>query len=77
VRWVTTKEEHAKNTQHVVAQYFMAQRIKPAQEDYVKRLTSAHAVMTAAMVCKQTTDTKNADALKQAILDFHKVYEGK
>ena len=77
VRWVTTKETHATNTQHVIAQYFMTQRIKPSQEDYVKRLTTAHAVMTAAMVCKQTTDTKNADALKEAILAFHKVYEPK
>lgn len=77
VRWVTTKETHATNTQHVIAQYFMTQRIKPSQEDYVKRLTTAHAVMTAAMVCKQTTDTKNADALKDAIVAFHKVYEGK
>jgi nickel superoxide dismutase len=76
VRWVNTKEEHAKETQHVIAQYFMAQRIKPTQADYVKRLTTAHAVMTAAMKCKQTTDPANADALKAAIMAFHKAYAG-
>ena len=77
VRWINTKEEHAKETQHTIAQYFMAQRIKPSQEDYVKRLTTAHAVMTAAMKCKQTTDVAQADALKEAILAFHKAYAGK
>jgi len=77
IRWVDTKETHATNTQHLIAQYFMTQRIKRAQADYVKRLTSAHAVMIAAMVCKQTTDPKNAEALKDAILAFHKVYEPK
>ncbi len=77
IRWVNTKEDHAKHTQHTIAQYFMAQRIKTSQENYVERLTTAHAVMTAAMKCKQTTDTANADALKKAILAFHEAYAGK
>lgn len=76
-RWVSTKETHATNTQHIIAQYFMTQRIKPTQADYVKRLTTAHAVMTAAMKCKQTTDEQNADALEEAILAFRKVYTAK
>ncbi len=76
VRWVNTKETHATNTQHIIAQYFMTQRIKTSQSDYVQRLTTAHAVMTAAMKCKQSVDTKNADALKAAIIAFHKVYAG-
>lgn len=75
VRWVKTKEEHATNTQHIIAQYFMTQRLKPSQATYVARLTSAHAVMTAAMKCKQTTDTANAAALKAAIVKFHGIYE--
>jgi nickel superoxide dismutase len=77
VRWVTTKESHATNTQHIIAQYFMTQRIKPDQEDYVKKLTTAHAVMQAAMKCKQNADPKTAEALKKAILDFYRAYEGK
>ncbi|MDA1194525.1 MAG: superoxide dismutase [Ni] [Planctomycetota bacterium] len=75
VRWVTTKEEHAKNTQHVIAQYFMAQRIKPEQSDYVARLTAAHAIITQAMKCKQSADPAEADKLKAAIIHFHGVYE--
>ena len=34
VRWVNTKETHATNTQHIIAQYFMTQRIKPDTEGY-------------------------------------------
>jgi nickel superoxide dismutase len=77
VRWVNTKESHAEKTQHTIAQYFMAQRIKPEDEKYAERLASAHAVIRAAMKCKQSVTDADADALKQTILDFHKIYEGK
>ena len=75
VRWINTKEDHAKHIQHTIAQYFMAQRIKTSQADYVDRLKSSHAVMQAAMKAKQTVDVAQADALKASILAFHKVYE--
>ena len=77
VRWVNTKEEHATKTQHIIAQYFMSQRLKPTMENYVPKLVAAHAVMRAAMKCKQTTEAKDAAALKEAILAFHKAYAGK
>ena len=76
-RWVANKESHATRIQHTIAQYFMTQRIKPGKDKYVEKLTAAHAVMIAAMKCKQTVDTANADALRASILAFHKVYEGK
>ena len=77
VRWVNTKETHATNTQHIIAQYFMTQRIKPDTEGYTKKLTAAHAVMQAAMKCKQNADPATADALKAAIHNFYRAYEGK
>ena len=77
VRWVTTKEMHATKIQEAIAQYFMTQRIKPVDPKYVEKLTAAHAVMLAAMKCKQTVDPKNGEALKAAILDFRKKYEAK
>ena len=77
VRWVTTKEAHATNTQHIIAQYFMTQRIKPGSDGYTKKLTAAHAVMVAAMKTKQSADPKTAETLKKAILDFYRAYEGK
>ena len=77
VRWVMTKESHATSTQKVIAQYFMTQRIKAKDPQYVDKLTKAHAVMVAAMKAKQKTDDATADALRAAILSFHKAYEAK
>lgn len=77
VRWVTTKEAHATNTQHVIAQYFMTQRIKPDSEGYAKKLAAAHAVMVAAMKTKQNADPATAEALRSAIFDLYRAYEGK
>ncbi|MGI9516202.1 MAG: superoxide dismutase [Ni] [Pirellulaceae bacterium] len=77
MRWVTTKEDHATNTQHIVAQYFLTQRIKPDNERYVDQLKAAHAVMVAAMKCKQSADPATAEALKNAIFDLYRAYEGK
>ena len=77
VRWVSTKEDHATKTQHVIAQYFMTQRIKPDADGYEKKLAAAHAVMVAAMKCKQAADPATAEALKKAIYDFYRAYEGK
>ncbi len=77
MRWVTTKDEHATNTQHIVAQYFLTQRIKPDNERYVEQLKAAHAVMVSAMKCKQDADPATAEVLKNAIYDLYRAYEGK
>ena len=76
-RWVTTKENHATNTQHIVAQYFLTQRIKPDHKDYTSQLATAHKVMVAAMKCKQDADPATAETLKKSILDLYRAYEGK
>lgn len=76
IRWVTTKDTHATDTQHIIAQYFMTQRIKSDDAQYVAKLTSAHAVMVAAMKCKQDANPATAEALKQAIYKFYTAYTG-
>ena len=76
-RWVQTKENHATNTQHIVAQYFLTQRIKAGKENYDKQLAAAHAVMVNAMKCKQDANPETAKALKKAIYDLYRAYEGK
>lgn len=76
-RWVATKEDHATNTQHIVAQYFLTQRIKPENKEYTNQLITAHKVMVAAMKCKQDADPATADSLKNAIYDLYRAYEGK
>jgi len=75
-RWVATKESHATKTQHVIAQYFMTQKIKPDAEHYVEKLTAAHSVLVAAMKCKQSADPAMAEALKVAITKFEVAYVG-
>jgi nickel superoxide dismutase len=76
-RWVTTKEDHATDTQHIIAQYFMTQRIKSDDPKYTEKLTAAHAVMVGAMKCKQDANPETAAALRQAILTFYTAYTGK
>lgn len=78
-RWITTKEDHCAHIQETIASYFMAQRIKPGddQEAYVKTLTAAHAVMQAAMKAKQDPSAEVAETLKSSILEFYQAYTGK
>ena len=76
-RWVSTKENHASHTQEIIAQYFLAQRIKSDNKEYVGQLSTAHRVIVAAMKCKQDSDPATAEALKKAILDLYRAYEGK
>ncbi len=73
-RWVTTKETHATNTQHVIAQYFMTQKIKADDAHYTEKLTAAHGVLVAAMQCKQSADPATAVGLESAIKAFQAAY---
>ena len=77
VRWVTTKEAHASNVQKVMADYFLAQRIKADKENYTDQLKAAHAVIVAAMKCKQSSDPATAEALKTAVFGLYEAYTGK
>lgn len=76
-RWVAAKEDHATKIQNTIAAYFMAQRIKADNKNYVKQLTAAHAVMVAAMKCKQSADPATAEMLEKKIFDLYRAYEGK
>ena len=77
VRWATTKEDHATKIQRTIADYFMAQRIKPDSENYTKQITAAHKVIITAMKAKQSADPATAKALETAIFDLYRAYEGK
>jgi len=83
VRWVTNKEEHANELQHVVTQYFLTQRIKPAdpssKEDYAKyrkHLELLHKMLVSAMKAKQTTDLAHVAALRALADEFRASYLG-
>ena len=76
-RWINTKEDHATKIQRTIADYFLTQRIKESNNDYSNQLITSHKVMVAAMKCKQDAKPETAEALKKAILDLYRAYEGK
>ncbi len=84
VRWVQNKENHADELQHIATQYFMTQRIKPADKEdteaytiYIKKLTLLHRMVVYAMKSKQTTDLANVEKLRSLLAEFKGEYFGK
>jgi nickel superoxide dismutase len=74
VRWVMTKEAHAEKIIRTISDYFLAQKIAPAPAKdrkahaaYVEKLTKHHAVMVAAMKCKQSAALDAVKALTKAL----------
>lgn len=83
VRWVHNKDEHADEISHIIAYYFMAQRLKlPAKSDvkayneYVKKLTLLHEMLVYTMKAKQTTDLANVEKLRSLLAKFRDAYFG-
>jgi nickel superoxide dismutase len=80
-RWIATKEDHASDIITVVAEYFLAQRVKPVEagtegyDAYLRSLADHHAVMVAAMKAKQQCDLATAGGLDQAIDTLAKHYQ--
>jgi len=81
VRWVTNKEHHAGLIQECVSQYFMTQRLKPAdaanpaeQNKYLKELTLLHEMLIYAMKAKQTTDRAHVEKLRSLLQAFKTSY---
>lgn len=83
VRWIMNKEDHADQLSEIVTQYFLKQRISPAEksnaeayEAYVEQLTLLHKMMVTSMKCKQTTDLEHAAALREQLAAFKAAYPG-
>jgi len=81
VRWVDNKERHAIALQDIAWQYFLTQRIKPADRNdrreyarYLEKLEVLHLILVHAMRAKQTTDLGEVDALRALIRDFDRLY---
>lgn len=75
-RWVTNKEEHAAHIIEVVAEYFLAQRVKAGKDKaaYLSSLADHHAVIVAAMKTKQSADAATVKELDDAIAALAKHY---
>ena len=74
VRWVMNKENHAQNVISSISDYFLTQRVKAKQKDYVERLKKHHAVIVAAMKVKQNADMEYVDALEASIKELLPYY---
>ena len=81
VRWVKNKETHADQIREIVAQYFLAQRIKaPSNEDpagrkaYIEKLALLHQMIVSAMKCKQTTDPAHVKKSRELLQAFKALY---
>lgn len=84
VRWINNKEKHANELQEIVYQYFMNQRIKPADvsdkiiyQRYIDQISLAHQLLVFAMKAKQSTDLANVEKLHSLVDDFEKAYFNK
>ena len=74
VRWVVNKETHAQNIISTISDYFLTQRVKSEEKDYVEQLKKHHAVIVAAMQVKQNADMKYVDALEVSINELLPYY---
>ncbi len=77
VRWTTNKEAHATRIQNAVADYFLAQRIKPNDKQDFEKLKVLHNIMVNAMKAKQTVDLQYIEKLRSSVDEFETLYFGK
>lgn len=74
VRWINTKEKHATQTQIILSEYFLAQRISEKNDKYFNQLSSVHKMIVNSMKCKQTV---NLEFVKNGLIlldNFNKIY---
>lgn len=69
IRWVMQKEKSCNDTADLILRYFIQQKIKPDEDDTVKRLVSAHNLLFMLMTIKQNTDL---DFVKQFNAEWEK-----
>ncbi|NIM59646.1 MAG: superoxide dismutase [Candidatus Aminicenantes bacterium] len=81
VRWITNKEKHAEEIQHIISQYFLTQRVKLVEKEddnarkiRTEHLSLCHEILVFAMKTKQTTDLSNVEKLKSAVKAFKDSY---
>ena len=80
IRWINTKEEHATFIQSIIADYFLAQRIKPKKKDeagrqqYVDQTLLLQQIIVAAMKSKQTVDKSGPKSVSTLLNQFVELY---
>lgn len=74
IRWTNNKESHASKIIDEVANYFLAQRVKPDADHYAEKLEVLHHIVVYSMKSKQTTDGEAAKVLGKKIAAFKGLY---
>ena len=80
VRWINTKEEHATFIQSIIADYFLAQRIKhkknnePGRQQYVDQTLLLQQIIVAAMKSKQSIDKSGPESVSILLNQFVELY---
>lgn len=83
IRWVDNKDSHADQLQEIISQYFMTQRIVPAEpgtagyDKYVREITLLHRMLIQAMKIKQSTDPAAVEKLRGIAAEFEASYFAK
>lgn len=58
VRWVIEKEKESNEISNLITAFFLQQKIKPGEDDTVKRIQSAHKLLCLIVAIKQNADLK-------------------
>ena len=80
VRWINTKEEHATFIQSIISDYFLAQRIKPKQnneagrQQYIDQTLLLQQIIVSAMKSKQTVDKSEPVLVSTLLNQFVQLY---
>ena len=73
-RWVIEKEKHSSKVQNIIADYFLTQRIKETNPNYIEQTTTLQKLLVLAMKCKQTVEKDNVEKALQLVSSFSTIY---
>ena len=73
-RWIKAKDIHAINIQKIVSDYFLSQRIKESNDNYLNQLKTLHQILVNAMKCKQGVNLNIVNNGLSLIDDFSNSY---
>jgi nickel superoxide dismutase len=77
IRWTEEKSRSANNIMNNASNYFLAQRIKNADKNYIEELKLLHSIIVSAMKTKQSLEKTNMNSLSQDIKKFEVIYKSK
>ena len=73
-RWIIAKENHAQNTQDIISQYFLTQRIRQNSKNYENALITLHQLLISVMKCKQGINKENVEKSLKLLENFSNYY---